>query len=46
MKPFVSGPAAHRHCERSEAIQYGTEFWIASSQLLLAMTGRVSPRLE
>jgi hypothetical protein len=27
-----------RHCERSEAIQRRTQNWIASSQVLLAMT--------
>jgi hypothetical protein len=29
-----------RHCERSEAIQTGAKNWIASSQALLAMTGK------
>jgi hypothetical protein len=34
--------ATLRHCERSEAIQYlsAETYWIASSQGLLAMTGR------
>src|SRR3954454_4455502 len=37
-----------RHCEQSEAIQNATpEIWIASSQALLAMTGRsLFPRLK
>jgi hypothetical protein len=34
---------AHRHCERSEAIQSAEADWIASSQDLLAMTAALGP---